>query len=74
MYGRIKSGLVGVLALAAMAGSAWAQAAPADYQRILQDKGPAFVTVRFVLQVKMGGAAENESETEIGRASCRERV
>lgn len=68
MYGRIHSGLVGIVMLAVVAGmiaGARGEVTPADYQKVLQDRSPAFVTIKFVLQVKMGGMGDNESEMEI---------
>lgn len=36
---------------------------PSDYQRILQEKSPAFVTIKFTLKVKTGGKeTENQDE------------
>jgi len=67
MRGFLRSGLVMMTVLAVVAagaGSARAQA-PADYQKVLQDKSPAFVTIKFVLKMKMGGMGESETETEI---------
>jgi S1-C subfamily serine protease len=69
MRGFLRSGLVMVMVMvlavvATGAGSARAQA-PADYQKVLQDKGPAFVTIKFVLKMKMGGMGESETDTEI---------
>lgn len=68
MYGRIARGwMVVVMAagLAGTAGVATAEVDAADYQKIVQEKSPAFVTVKFILQVKMGGMGDNESEMEI---------
>lgn len=68
MKSRIQAVMSVVVAVAVLAGSAssgFAQASPADYQKVLQEKSPAFVTVKFVLKVQMGGMGENESEMEI---------
>lgn len=68
MYGCIRSGLVGIVMLAVVAGvsaGALGEATPTDYQKVLQDRSPSFVTIKFVLQVKMGGMGDNESEMEI---------
>ena len=36
-----------------------------DYQKLLTEKSPALVTVKFVLKVKMGQLGDNEAETEV---------
>ncbi len=68
MHGRTRSGLVGMMMAAVVAGlaaGASGEASPADYQQILKGRSPAFVTIKFVLQVKMGSMGDNESEMEI---------
>jgi S1-C subfamily serine protease len=67
MRGLIGGGLAAAMLLAVVAaapGTASGQT-PSDYQRILRDKAPAFVTIKFVLKMKMGGMGESETETEI---------
>ena len=59
----LKSVLAKVVVLAVLAGSSvnvTAQSA-ADYQKILQARSPAMVTIKFLLKIKAGG---KESETE----------
>lgn len=68
MNGRTRNVIAGMMMLALVAGaaaSASAEVTPADYQRVLQERSPAFVTIKFVLQVKMGGMGDTESEMEI---------
>lgn len=67
MHGFSRIGLVIVIALAVLTATATrARAeASADYQKVLQDKAGAFVTIKFVLKMKMGGMGESETETEI---------
>jgi hypothetical protein len=55
--------MVAVVAVAATA--VMGEATPAEYQKVLADRSSAFVTIKFVLQVKMGGMGDNESEMEI---------
>lgn len=63
MHGLLRSGLVMAVVTALLTAAAQAQA-PADFQKVLQEKSPAFVTIKFVLKIKMGGVGESESETE----------
>ena len=62
---RIESILVTVVIVAALVGgslSAQAQS-PSDYQKILQEKSPAFVTIKFVMKIKAGDK-QSESQAE----------
>lgn len=67
MHGLLRNGLVLAMVLAMLAaGAASARAqAPAEYQKVLHEKSPAFVTIKFVLKMKMGGMGESETESEI---------
>ncbi len=56
--------LIGVLAIGAMGGRASA-GDPEDYERLLAEKTPALVTVKFVLKLQAGFMGEHEQETEI---------
>ena len=57
--------LIGVLAIGAMGGRASA-GDPEDYEKLLSEKAPALVTVKFVLKMGAGGfMGEQEQETEI---------
>jgi S1-C subfamily serine protease len=64
MRGCIQGSLVAAIVTAVLAVGAQAQN-EADYQKVLQDKSPAFVTIKFVLKMKMGGMGESETESEI---------
>ncbi|MEX0776339.1 MAG: trypsin-like peptidase domain-containing protein [Phycisphaeraceae bacterium] len=44
--------------------TAAAQEAPDLYAKLIADKGPALVTVKFVLKVSVGGAADRQQEAE----------
>ncbi len=64
-YGGSKMVTVLAVAAAVAMGASIARAQSAqDYQRILKEKSPAFVTIKYLLQVKMGGMGEVESEME----------
>ncbi len=64
IQGRLMATVVALAVL--LAGTAGVQAqSAADYHKLLQEKSPAFVTIKFVLKMKMGGMGETESETEI---------
>ncbi len=38
---------------------------PAEFARLLAEKSPALVTVKFMLKAKMGGMGDSESESEV---------
>lgn len=67
MRGFIQCSLAAAVVVAVMAGAPGMAAGQtaADCQKVLHDKSPAFVTIKFVLKMKMGGMGESESETEI---------
>jgi hypothetical protein len=54
-----------VVAVTAAAPGAAAGQTQGDFQKMLHEKAPAFVTIKFVLKMKMGGMGESETETEI---------
>jgi S1-C subfamily serine protease len=60
----IQGSFVAAIVMAVLAVGARAETA-ADYQKVLQDKSPAFVTIKFVLKMKMGGMGDSETESEI---------
>jgi hypothetical protein len=56
--------LVGVLAISVLGGRA-SSADPEDYERLLAERTPALVTVKFVLKLQAGFMGEHEQESEI---------